>query len=159
MKQWFEGLLPREQRVVAGGAVIVILTLLYMLVWQPLTTGKKHLREDIAYKTTLLEQGRRTLAQQPADSNNIPVASTPTQSLTLLVANTVRANQLGNAFRNSSPSANDGIRVSLENASFDAMITWLGQLGNANSVVVTAGNISDRPQTGRVDASIVLERR
>ncbi|MEO0576928.1 MAG: type II secretion system protein GspM [Pseudomonadota bacterium] len=159
MKQWFEGLLPREQRMVAGGSVVVVLTLLYMLIWEPLTTGKAELREDIAYKTTLLEQGRRALATQPTFSDDLRVDSTPTQSLTLLVENTVSANNLLNAYRNSSPSANDGIRVSLENASFDAMISWLGQLGNANNVVVTAGSISDRRETGRVDASIVLERR
>ncbi|MEL6870187.1 MAG: type II secretion system protein GspM [Pseudomonadota bacterium] len=158
MKQWYASLLPREQRIIAIGAVIVVLTLAYMFVWEPLVDGHRMASEDVERKTLLLEQGRRAAAQTPIfEGLDDGVVRTPTQSLTLLVATSVNANGLGNAYRSSSPSPN-GIRVSLENASFDAMITWLAQLDNDNRVVVTAGNISDRPQSGRVDASIVLER-
>ncbi|MCO6413706.1 MAG: type II secretion system protein M, partial [Thiogranum sp.] len=35
MKDWFLGLEPRERKLVTAGAVVLVLLLLYVLVWEP----------------------------------------------------------------------------------------------------------------------------
>ena len=65
---------------------------------------------------------------------------------------------LGNAYRSSSPFGADGLRVSLENASFDQTVSWLGRLQAECGIEVDSGSFTNRPEPGRVDASIALER-
>ncbi len=157
MKQWFETLQQREQRIILLGAVVVIITLLYMFVWEPLTNGYETAKADVERKTLLLSDARRNLTPTPTGGGSVQ-GRTSTQSLTLLVANTVNTAGLGQAYKSSSPTGNDELRVALENASFDVLVTWLGQLQSAHSVIVTSGSFSNRNESGRVDASIVLQR-
>lgn len=157
MRAWFAGLQRREQRVLILGAVVVSITLVYMLVWDPLTRGYDLARADVERKSLLLSEARRTLVRAPAQpsAGNRPAS---TQSLTLLVANTVNTAGLSQAYRSSSPTGSDELRVAFENASFDILVDWLGQLQSAHGVIVTSGSFSDRNESGRVDASIVLQR-
>lgn len=159
MRAWFESLQAREQRLLVGGAAILALAMFWLFVWDPIAQGSASAVEDVERKEQLLERARRTL------STAAPTAAAPgatsdacAQSLTLLVANTVRDAGLGNAYRSSSPFGNDGLRVSLENASFDLTVTWLGRLQAECGIVVDSGSFTNRAEPGRVDASIALER-
>lgn len=155
MKLWFFSLQPRERVMVAAGTFVVLLTALYMLIWEPLQVGHQRAVEDIDRKTRLVNQARVLL---PSDSGPSGPTRDRNQSLTVLVATTVNANGLANAYKSSSPSGNNGLRVSLENASFDAILTWLSVLESEYSIRVDASSVTRRPQAGRVDASIVLSR-
>lgn len=158
MRAWFESLQVREQRLLIGGGVVLVLTLFWLFVWDPIAVGSARAVEDVERKQRLLERARRTLTAAA------PAAVTPgatgacAQSLTLLVANTVRDAGLGNAYRSSSPFGTDGLRVSLENASFDLTVTWLGRLQTECGIEVDSGSFTNRTEPGRVDASIALER-
>ena len=157
MKAWFAGLARREQRMLILGAVVVSVTLCYMLVWDPLTRGYDLARADVERKSQLLAEARRSLVPAPAQTGQTGRRASA-QSLTLLIANTVSTAGLSQAYKSSSPTGQDELRVALENASFDALIEWLGQLQSAHGVIVTSGSFSDRNETGRVDASIVVQR-
>ena len=129
MRAWFESLQAREQRLLVIGGGVVVLTLLWLFVWDPVAVGSARAEADIERKQQLLERARRTLtAAAPAAPAQGSAGGACAQSLTLLVANTVRDAGLGNAYRSSSPFGADGLRVSLENASFDLTVTWLGRL-------------------------------
>lgn len=159
MRAWFESLQVREQRLLVGGGAVLVLTLLWLFVWDPIAVGSARAVEDVSRKQQLLERARRTLTV------SAPTAAAPgatggacNQSLTLLVANTVRDAGLGNAYRSSSPFGTNGLRVSLENASFDLTVTWLGRLQAECGIEVDSGSFTNRTEPGRVDASIALER-
>ena len=47
MKDWFTGLEQREQIFVTGGAVVVLIAVLYSMVWVPLDTGQKELAQEV----------------------------------------------------------------------------------------------------------------
>lgn len=158
MRAWFESLQAREQRLLLAGGAIVVLTLFWLFVWDPIAVGSARAIDDVERKQQLLERARRTLstATPAAVAPDAPGACT--QSLTLLVANTVRDAGLGNAYRSSSPFGTDGLRVQLENASFDQAVAWLGRLQAECGIEVESGSFTNRSDPGRVDASIALER-
>lgn len=159
MRAWFESLQAREQRLLVVGGAVVLLTLLWLFVWDPVAVGSARAVADVERKQQLLERARRTLtAATPAASAPGAAGGPCTQSLTLLVANTVRDAGLGNAYRSSSPFGTDGLRVSLENASFDLTVSWLGRLQAECGIEVDSGSFTNRTEPGRVDASIALAR-
>lgn len=158
MRDWFLSLQSRERIFVTIGALAVIATLAYSVVWSPLQNGWQQSRDDVARKSALLAQAEATLALSQTSNGARPATPTDSRSLTVLIANTVSAQGLGAAYKSSSPSGNQGLRVSLENASFDQLIAWLGVLQNDFNIRISAGSITRRDADGRVDASLVLER-
>ncbi|MEM9172320.1 MAG: type II secretion system protein GspM [Pseudomonadota bacterium] len=159
MKAWFDDLQPRERWVLMIGAVVLTLTLVYAFLLQPFNENYARAVNDIENKQQLLADSRRLLKPGNTASVQTPAGMTPTQSLTLVIANTVNANGLGRAYRSSTPTNDDGIRVSLQDAAFDDVVTWLGQLDRDDGIAVVSGNFSARADVGRVDASLVLQRR
>ena len=159
MRDWFANLQVREQRLLIGGAVVLAITAFWLFAWDPVMTGTARAIDDNERKTQLLERARRTLTVAGTGATEgARVPPSCTQSLTLLVANTVRDAGLSNAYRSSSPFGNDGLRVSLENASFDQTVQWLGRLRGECGIIVDSGSFTKRTEPGRVDASIALER-
>lgn len=155
--EWFESLQEREKRVLLGGSIIAVIVLLYSFVIDPVYAGHRVAADDVQRKSQLLTEAQRRLpVGGDAGPSGEPVS--PTQSLTLLVANTVDAAGLSQAYKSSSPTTDNGLRVSLENASFDVLVAWLAQLESAHQVTVIAGSFTRRPEQGRVDVSIVLRR-
>ncbi|MEL6300535.1 MAG: type II secretion system protein GspM [Pseudomonadota bacterium] len=157
MREWFDTLQRREQVLVSTAAVVAIATAIYLFALEPVMVN--HERSEIAVerKERLIASADRLIASR----GGTPVAGASTGaggSLTLIVANTANANGLSNAYRSSSPTANDGIRVNFENAAFDDLVRWLGILANAHGLRVTQARMTDRSETGRVDASLVLQR-
>lgn len=54
MKAWFLNLTRREQRVLMGGAVVLLILLVMRYAWWPLFSGLEHLHEDIDTESELL---------------------------------------------------------------------------------------------------------
>ncbi len=149
----------REQRLLVGGGALLVLTLVWLFILDPIAVGSARAVEDVTRKEQLLERARRTLtAAAPTAAAPGATSGACSQSWTLLVANTVRDAGLGNAYRSSVGFGTDGQRVSLENASFDLTVSWLGRLQAECGIEVDSGSFTNRPEPGRVDASIALKR-
>lgn len=160
MKAWFESLQPRERQLLTGGAVVVALSFVWLFVLDPIATGQARASDDIARKQQLIDRARRTLTVSgaPATGSSSPSSGNCAQEMNLLVLTSLRDAGLGNTYRNSSPFGNGGLRVSIENASFDQTVAWLGRLQADCGIEVDSGSFTNRNEPGRVDASIALER-
>ncbi|MEM6819653.1 MAG: type II secretion system protein GspM [Pseudomonadota bacterium] len=157
MREWFESLQRREQVLVSTAALVAVVTAVYVFVLEPVMIN--HERSEIAVerKERLIASADRVIASR----GGAPVTSAgggAEGSLNLIIASTVNASALNTAFRSSTPTANDSIRVNFENAAFDDIVRWLGILANAHGLRVTQARMTDRSETGRVDASLVLQR-
>jgi len=74
----------------------------------------------------------------------------------VLVDRTGREAGLGAAIRDQSPSGEHGLRLRLEAASFDVLITWLASLQQQHGVSVDAATIDAGAAPGLVNASLTL---
>jgi general secretion pathway protein M len=161
MKDWFTGLQQREQIFVGGGALIVVITIFYVLVWMPLHSGQQSLRVEVGKWERSLADLKPLKGLQTNSSANTPVANNAAQlTPVVIVDQTLRARGLDRALKRSQPTTSNGIRVEFDNVAFDDLVQWLGDLSSQYSMQVTSGSMSTSSQSapGRINATFTLER-
>jgi general secretion pathway protein M len=157
MKDWYFGLEPRERLLVTGGALLLALLLLYLLVWAPIAGKYGSLKDSV-------ESQQQTLAWMQRASGEIRALQGSTagrsaglggRSLLAVVDQSARAGSLGSAIKRIEPDGTRSVKVWLEGASFDSMIVWLGQLVKSFQIepnLITLEPVGD----GRVNARLTL---
>ncbi|MGI9222236.1 MAG: type II secretion system protein GspM [Woeseiaceae bacterium] len=161
MKDWFTGLEQREQIFVGGGAVVVVIAIIYSMIWVPLDTGQKELAQDVAVWERSLAELKPLKGMQPVSSNGSPTVSAGSnQTPVVIVDQTLRARGLDRALKRSQPTTSDGIRVEFDNVAFDDLVLWLGDLSTQYGMQVSSGSMSTSSQSapGRINATFTLER-
>jgi general secretion pathway protein M len=94
------------------------------------------------------ENEARKLQTQPKNTN------TSGQSLLSLATQHAQSNNL--SFKRFEPFAEGGLRVWLEDASFNSLLQWLTTLQQENGVLVKQVNIDRATQAGKVNAKLEL---
>lgn len=157
MKDWYLGLAPRERLVVAVGGVVVALLLFWGLVLSPIygaSAAAAQRVDDKRATLAFLRDAAAELAGAPAMGAGAPDLSG--QSLVVVVDRSARSAGLGAALTRNQPVGDDGIRVRLENASFDALAGWLGALSSGSGLTIESASFERAPDEGRVNASLTL---
>jgi general secretion pathway protein M len=155
LRAWYLGRTPREQRVVAAGSVALALLLVFGgLLWPLHSATSRALQRSEARRADLdwmraNESEIRTGAMLlPRDTGEAPV---------VLVDRVGQENGLASAFRGTQPSAGGrGVRVQLEAAPFDVMITWLGALEQHYGLTIETVTVERGAKPGIVNASVTL---
>ncbi len=159
MRDWFESLARREKLFVAGGAAIVVLSLLYGLAWAPLDRNHAQAAASVNDWQRSLVQLRplkSIVRRAPAGQ---PTTNLGQQSPIIIVDQTLRSRGLEQFRRRSQPTTSNGIRIEFENVAFDELVLWLGDLADQYGMHVQAGSLSaGRSGPGRITASLTLER-
>lgn len=157
MMQYWQNLQARDQRTLIIGGVAVTLLLIYSLVIDPFAQEVERLEKSVAADRELLawmEQSAKQVkqlrgsAKEPARSN---------QSLLSLVDASAKQGGLGKALKQVKPEGT-GVRLRLEEASFDELAKWLGRLGTEQGVNVTTLTLNRTETEGKVNVTVVLER-
>ena len=161
MKDWFQNLESREQLMVTVGAIFTGLAFLYILLWRPLSTQTTKLENRVEAQQETLDSLARLEGRVSAPSNGGSSGSPRGQSLVVLVSQTVDKFKLDGALKSSQPAGGGrSIRVQFEDASFDTMVSWLGELQQHHGLSVQSASFNRRELSkGRVDSSLTLERR
>jgi general secretion pathway protein M len=152
LRTWYGGLQEREQRVVAVGSVLLALIILIGGILMPLQSvlssavkGIETRRDDLAWMRVNASEVRTEGSQLPADTGEAPV---------VLVDRVGREAGLANALRGTQPSTSGGVRVQLEAAPFDTMVTWLDTLDRRYGLSIESITVDRTPAPGTVNASI-----
>ena len=153
LRAWFSGLQEREQRVVAIGAVVLGLIVLVGGILMPLQSavstavrsnaGK---RDDLAWMRNNAPEIRAVGFALPADTGEAPM---------VLVDRVGREAGLSSALRGTQPNAT-GVRVQLEAAPFDTMITWLDTLDTRYGFALESITVDRGAAPGMVNASVTF---
>jgi len=157
MKAWWEGLSSRERLLVAGGATLTLVLLLYVIAWQPFQASHRRLRQSVAeqrVELTAMQQMAREIKQLGGSSGKPP--ATEGRSLLTLVDQTARAAGLGAALKRVTPQGEDRLGVQFDAVEFDKLVPWLGALERDHRIVIV--NLSvDRATAGRVNARLIVQ--
>ena len=152
LKAWYSGLQAREQRVVAiGGSALCVLILLGGILL-PLESAvsnavktKETRREDLAWmrvNAPEIQAGGAAVG----DTGEAPV---------VLVDRVGREAGLGSALRGTQPSGT-GVRVQLESAPFDVLVTWLATLEERYGFAIESISVDRAAKPGVVNANITF---
>jgi general secretion pathway protein M len=156
VRDWIDGLSPRERNLVYGAGALLSLALLYLVLVLPFQAGGKKLSGRVQQKSSDLAwmQAQAPAAMQAA---GVAQASGNGESLVVLVDRTARDAGLGAALRDQSPDGNSGLRLRLEGASFDTLVVWLASLQQQHGVTIETANI-DAAGPGLVNATLGLKQ-
>lgn len=159
LKDWFFGLQPRERLIIGAGAILVVLTAIYMLGLAPFYKSVNTLQQAVTAKKADLAWMRSVAGEAQVLGANQPLVATPTgESLVVLVDRTAREAGLSSALTGQTPNGESGIRVRLEGAAFDMAMMWLANLTISHAVDIESATFDRTSTPGLVNVNLVLNR-
>ena len=151
--RWYYGREHSEQQIIAGLAVLVIITMLWAGAWKPVSDWRA------------IEINRQQNAQQLLDwmraneqAARAAASSRQTQSgnRSLIPVITRAANVHELKLNRLQPESNGVISVILQQQSFNQIISWIAQLEENNRVSVQRASFDSEDSPGYVNAQIRL---
>lgn len=154
----YQSLAPRERRALLLGATALLLVLAYLLAWEPLLRSRDAWRVRVAAAETDLAWMRAVAPRVQAAAGTAPATAAPDgRSLLARVDASARDAGLGTALLRVEPIAAGQVRVTFEQAGFDALMHWLETLAAAQGVRVTELSAQRADGVGLVDARVSLQ--
>lgn len=157
MREWLDSLQPRERWMVFGCAAFVALVVLYLAVLRPLYGGVNRAETRIQEKRQLLADIKSAAAQVRSGGRAVRVIDT-SQSLVVVVDQTTRKSGLAGVLKRNQPNGENGIRVRFDDAPFDQVLSWLGNVQGDYGLSIVSASFDGGAQIGQVTANLVLER-
>jgi general secretion pathway protein M len=152
LRAWYAGLEEREQRFVVFGGIGVSLLILIVGILMPLqsavstaVTRSETRREDLAWMQVNAPVVRAA-GSLPSDTGEAPV---------VMVDRVGRELGLASSLRGTQPNGT-GVRVQLEAAPFDTLITWLATLEQRNGLSIESITVDRAARPGIVNASVTF---
>ena len=153
LRAWYAGLQQREQRMVGAGAIAVAVLVLVFGILMPLHSAvsdavsrNETKREDLKWMRVNAPEVRVAGSELPADTGEAPV---------VLVDRVGREAGLASALRGTQPNGT-GVRVQLEAAPFDTLVTWLATLDERYGLAIESITLDRASRPGLVNASITF---
>ena len=159
IRAWWQGMQERERRVLAVGGVIVAAMLGWALVWYPLSHARSDLASRVAHQRDDLSWMRQALSEIKVLRAQGAHARADRQGKSLLALADVSARGAGltGALKRVEPAGSDSVRVTLEIADFDALMSWLDSLARDYGVQVTDFSADKIEGVGLANARVTLE--
>lgn len=149
MTAWFMRLTLRERVLIAALAPLAILLVLFRFAWNPLQDARTARQSEIASYRLLTTVAARRAADPAPEATPLPtdpIATRVTQS----------ADAAGLQLRRLEPEG-AGLRVTLDDVTFGALLLWLSEMETTQTVRLTAMEIDRRQAPGVVSARLLLE--
>jgi len=157
---WYNTLPGRDRWLVNVTAVLVILTLFYLMIWEPLYRGlENETIKDQSQQKTLqwMQQAAQQVKQlrRSGQASQRPLSSKP---VTLVLEQSLMNAGLKPFVRKIESAGNNSARVKLDNISFDQMLIWLNTIATHNSLQVSSAAIERSDKPGLVNARLRFSR-
>lgn len=157
LKSYLDGLNPRERRMVIGGGAFLLVFLLYQLIWLPIVGRASKLEEIVIQKQQDLIWMQQAALEVRELGGSAGSRRTRPASLLGVIERTARQSKLGDSIRKVQPEGKNGVRVWLDKAPFDVVITWLDDLQSKQGVTVANFSVERQLEPGRVNARLLIE--
>ena len=158
LQRWYE-LAPRERLLVAVCGAFIVFALAWWLLIQPLYKGSARLAEEVAIKQAQLPNFQNMAARAGSDGGRTQSAlqTSSGDSIVVVIDKTTRQSGLATYLKRNQPEGDAEVRLRFEDAPFDLLITWLGELNQQHGMITLSANF-DAAGPGRVNCSLVLRR-
>jgi general secretion pathway protein M len=148
---WWAGLQPREQQLVSGAAVVVLVGMFYWLLWQPLHQANAAQQQKVQSAQRQLSQLQQLMPQLKA------AASTTARSggsLAQIISTSARS--AGVSVSRMQPQ-NEQLTLVLDDISFNQLLGWLHTLQYQHGVQLINLDVAlaDKPGIVRVRRMVV----
>lgn len=160
MKDWFLGLAMRERVIVAGGAAFLLILILWLGAWVPLSERVDQLEQTVTVQQETLDWMRNATAeiQQLRRQGGAPVATgLGGRSLLAVVDQAAKSAGLSSGLKRIEPEGTDRVRVRFEQIPFDTFMRWLDSLNRQYGVFTQTITVEREEAPGRVNVRLTLD--
>lgn len=152
--RWYAAREPNEQRIVLALAILVAVSLLWLLLWKPISDWRATEGNRYQNAQTLMDwmEANEARAREVAAG-----AATANSERALLPVITRTAEVQGIRINRLQPESNNSVSISIQGQPFNELIRWLHQLEENNGVLVQRISIDAEGRPGLVNAQIRLQ--
>lgn len=152
---------PRERGTLILAMIVVGVFVLWLAIWRPMDTARLRLDQQIQSQSVDLEWMRAAAweAQRLTAGTSPTSKSRGRLSLLALAEQSAREAGLTQAFRRGEPAGDGQVRIWLEGAAFDRLLTWLESLEQSYSISLESGSLDPTGVPGLVNARLLLAER
>ena len=158
-RERFLALQVRERWMLVVCVSVVVVTALFLGVWEPLVNGHAQRSAGLASARELavkLEQAaQKVLAQR---SSGAATAVNRNISLISAVDQASKQSSLGKSPSRIQPEGDKEVRVWFEDVSFDAVVRWAAQLQTRYGITVQTMDVESQSTAGQVNVRFSLVR-
>ena len=160
LKQWYRALPVKEQWMVSGTSALIVITLFYLLVWEPLHLGleQEQQKQQSQKEIMLWMQQAATEVQSLRRAGGGKTIRDRNKPTTLVIEQAINNAGLKPSVKKIESSGSNGARVTLNEASFNQIVVWLNTLSTHNGIQVVSANMERSDKPGRVDARLTFDR-
>ena len=148
-------LAPRERRVIALGAALIVAVAVYLFVLAPFSRSLAKLRTEVPQLRTQLavmrEQAALIESLRRGGSARAQAAKLPALAEQAAGTHGLRA-----VITRIEPEGANGLRIAIEGAPFNAMLAWLAELQQRSGLRVETAAIESQETPGTVNARLTL---
>jgi len=158
LERW-QQLAPRERLLVVICGAFIVFAVFWSLVVQPIYKGSARLAAEVESKQTQLVKYQELASRLGASGSSTASATSinSTDSIVVIIDKTTRQNALAAYLKANQPEGDAQVRLRFEDAPFDVLVTWLGELSQQYGMVAMSANF-DVASPGRVNCSLILSR-
>jgi general secretion pathway protein M len=160
IQNWYQGLQQRERQLVLAASAVIIITLLYLIIWEPIHKGVEDQTQKYQAQLDILEwmQAAATEVKTLKASGASKRRTNSSQPVTLLVEKSAAMAGLKPYLRKLESTSDKGARVTIDDASFDQVLLWLNTLQTRDGISVSSANIDRADKAGAINARMTLNR-
>jgi len=160
IRNWYHGLQQRERQLVLAASVVVITTLLYLVIWEPVHKGLNEQTQKHKVQVDIFEwmQTAATEVSALKATGAAKRRTSSTQPVTLVVEQSAATAGLKPYVRKLESTSDKGARITIDEASFDQILLWLNTLQVQHGISVSSANIDRVDKPGAVNARMTLSR-
>jgi general secretion pathway protein M len=160
IKQWFNSLPAKEQWMVSVTGLLIIVTLFYLVAWEPVHIGLQAEQQKQQSQNEILiwMQQAATEVRVLRSSGSRSTVRDKNKPATLVIEQTINNAGLKPSVSKIESSGKNGARVVLNDAPFNQVLVWLNTLATHNGIQVVSANIERANKPGLANARLTLER-
>jgi general secretion pathway protein M len=160
MKAWWLTKSPREQLALIAGAAVLLLFLLYLMAWQPFSDALEQKRQLVKGQQATLSwmEDQMPEVQRLRGNQAKSARAGSNEALLTLVDRTAKQSQLRQQIQRIKPQGDKSVQLWVEQAAFDTLMKWLGELTEQYGIQIDSLNIDRQELPGLVNARLVLQR-
>ena len=160
IQNWYQGLQQRERQLVLAASAVIVITLLYLTIWEPIHKGVEDQTQKYQTQVEILDwmQAAATEVRALQASGAAKKRTNSSQPVTLLLEKSATTAGLKPYLRKLESTTDKGARVTIDDASFDQVLLWLNTLQIQYGISVSSANLDRADKAGAINARMTLNR-
>ena len=161
LQNHYQNLSPRDQKLAIITIALLIITLFYTMIWEPIHDESIHQKQEQKIQQDIYVWMKN--AQIEVDSirksgNTTEKIAKENSPVSIVIEQSANTSGLKKYISKIESSGKNSAQIKIENASFDQMLLWINTLNTRYGIFVSSAKIERTDKEGIINARLTLKR-